>query len=159
MTFKKILVPVDFSDCSASALSYAMQLNEKLGGDVDVLYAYEIPTFVPPHLMVMMGDIDAPLSDHIEREATVQLAAFLKKRGLDSKPNVSARTLLGPPALTILEAVGEDGYDLVVMGTHGRTGLSRMVMGSTAEKVVRGSPVPVLTVREPASEEKSEGKH
>lgn len=148
MSFKNILVPVDFSDCSAAALKYAVDLSEKLGGKIDVLYAYEIPTFVPPHLMVMMGEVDAPLSEHIEREATTQLQAFLQRLELDKNPNISAKTLLGPPAITVLESINEGDYDLVVMGTHGRTGLSRFVMGSTAEKVVRGSKSPVLTVRD-----------
>ncbi len=146
-SFKKILVPVDFSDCSAAALKHARTLAEKLGATLDVLHAYDIPTFVPPHVVVMMGEIDAPLGEHAERHAKEQLNVFLEKHGVTKESNVGRRTLMGPPALTLIEAAEEGNYDLIVMGTHGRTGLPRLVMGSTAEKVVRGAPCAVLTVR------------
>lgn len=144
--FKKILVPVDFSDCSAAALQHAKLLQEKLGAQLDVLHSYDVPTFMPPHVVVMMGEIDAPLSEHAERFAIEQLNEFLEKCGIGTNSPVGRRTLLGPPALTVLEAAEAGGYDLIVMGTHGRTGLSRLVMGSTAEKVVRSARCPVLTV-------------
>src|SRR5690606_20115607 len=107
--------------------------------------AFDVPTFVPPHVTVMMGEIDAPLADHAERHAREQLEAFLEKQGVNGA-GISSSTRMGPPALTLLEAAEQDGYDMIVMGTHGRTGLSRLVMGSTAEKVVRAAPCPVLTV-------------
>ncbi len=145
-TPKKILVPVDFSDCSAAALAHARVLAEKLGAKLDVLHAYDVPTFVPPHVSVMMGEIDAPLSEHAERHANEQLAIFLQDHGVTEGDGIGSRTLMGPPALTLLEAAEQGKYDMIVMGTHGRTGLSRLVMGSTAEKVVRGAHCPVLTV-------------
>ncbi len=146
-SFQKILVPVDFSDCSAAALKHARTLAEKLGAQVDVLHAFDVPTFVPPHVVVMMGEIDAPLAEHAERHAKEQLDEFLERNGIAKDSDVGRRTLMGPPALTLLEAAEEGKYDLIVMGTHGRTGLPRLVMGSTAEKVVRGAPCAVLTVR------------
>lgn len=146
-SFNKILVPVDFSECSAEALAYARMLADKLGSHLDVLHAYDVPTFIPPHVVVMMGELDAPLTEHAERHAKEQLDEFLARHGVPKEAAVGRRTLMGPPASTVLEAAEDGKYDLVVMGTHGRTGLPRLVMGSTAEKVVRGAPCPVLTVR------------
>lgn len=146
-SFKKILVPLDFSDCSAAALAHARMLSEKTGAQLDVLHAYDVPTFIPPHVVVMMGEVDAPLSEHAERHARAQLDAFLEANGALDDANITRRILLGPPALTLLETAEEGDYDLIVMGTHGRTGLSRLVMGSVAERVVRGATCPVLTVR------------
>lgn len=145
MSFKKILVPVDFSTCSGAALDYAVSLSKQLGAALEVVHAFEIPTFVPPHVVVVMGEVEASLSEHAEREARQQLEAFLHSRGVGS--DTKRELLLGPPAHTVLERLAQNDVDLVVMGTHGRTGISRWVMGSTAEKVLRGAPCPVLTVR------------
>ena len=146
-SFKKILVPVDFSECSAQALKHARGLAEKLGAKLDVLHAYDVPTFIPPHVVVMMGEVDAPLAEHAEHHAKQQLDDFLQKQGIGKDSNIERRTLMGPPALTLIEAAEEGNYDLIIMGTHGRTGLPRLVLGSTAEKVVRGAPCAVLTIR------------
>jgi nucleotide-binding universal stress UspA family protein len=145
MSFKKILVPVDFSTCSGAALDYALRLGKELGAELEVVHAFEIPTFVPPHVVVVMGEVEASLSEHAEREARQQLEAFLQSHGVGKE--TKRELLLGPPALTVLERLSSNNVDLVVMGTHGRTGLSRWVMGSTAEKILRGAPCPVLTVR------------
>lgn len=147
MKFDKILVPVDFSKCSGEALDYALSLAKALGASVEVLHAYEIPAFVPPESVVVLGEVEASLAQHAEREAKQQLAAFLAEHAAGELP---WRVQLGPPALAVLERLEAGDVDLVVMGTHGRTGLSRWVMGSTAEKVLRGTPCPVLTVRTPS---------
>lgn len=147
MAFKKILVPIDFSQCSGAALDYALMLQKSLGGEIEILHAFEIPTFVPPHVVVMMGNVEASLAEHAEREAKHQLNVFLEQHGVAS--DVKREVRLGPPGLTIMERLEEGGADLIVMGTHGRTGVSRWVMGSTAEKILRGAPCPVLTVRSP----------
>ncbi len=144
--FKKILVPVDFSECSTAALKHALVLRKTFDAELEVVHAYDVPTFIPPHVVVMMGEIDAPLSEYAERHAQDQLAEFLKGFEEDAA-HIKSRVLLGPAAMTILEAADEGKFDAIVMGTHGRTGLSRLVMGSTAEKVLRGASCPVLTVR------------
>lgn len=144
MPFKKILVPVDFSACSRAALGYASLLQKTFDATVHVVHACEIPSMVPTHVVVMMGDLDAPLMDHIEREAKVQLAEFLKQNAADCELTHEVR--LGPPAATVLSTIEDGDYDLIVMGTHGRSGLPRLMLGSVAEKVVRGAHVPVLTI-------------
>lgn len=145
----KILVPVDFSNCSAAALEHALMLRDKLNCQVDVIHTFEVPTFIPPHVVVLMGEVDAPLSEHAERHAIEQLDDFMSRLGVGEDLGLSRRVLLGPAALTILDVVEEEKHDLIVMGTHGRSGFARLVMGSTAEKVLRAAPCPVLTVRVP----------
>jgi nucleotide-binding universal stress UspA family protein len=146
MAFNKILVPVDFSKCSGAALDYALELAKALGASLEVIHAFEIPAFVPPQAVIALGEVEATLAQHAEREARVTFSKFLSDRGIGDIPN---QVLLGPPALSVLERLERGDIDMVVMGTHGRTGLTRWVMGSTAEKVVRGAPCPVLTVRTP----------
>lgn len=145
--FNKILVPVDFSECSSAALKQALMLRETLGARVEVVHSFDVPTFIPPHVVVMMGEVDATLSEHAERHANEQLREFLDRQGVPADSQVTSKVLLGPPAPTILEAAEEGHFDLIVMGTHGRTGLPRLFMGSTAEKVLRHAHCPVLTVR------------
>jgi nucleotide-binding universal stress UspA family protein len=145
MNFKKILVPVDFSKCSGAALDYAMRLAKALDAKIEVVHAFEMPTLVPPHVVVVMGEVQASLSEHAEREARRQFEAFLTEHGVTRE--TPRELLLGPAGLTIVERLASKDVDLVVMGTHGRTGLRRWVMGSTAEKVLREAPCPVLTVR------------
>ncbi len=145
--FNKILVPVDFSECSAAALKQALMLRDTLSAKVEVVHSYDVPTFIPPHVVVMMGEVDATLSEHAERHAKEQLREFLSRQGAGDDAQLTSRTLLGPAASTILETAEEGGFDLIVMGTHGRTGLPRLFMGSTAEKVLRHAHCPVLTVR------------
>ena len=147
----KILVPVDFSEGSAEALRQALTLRDKLGSSVDVIHTFEVPTFIPPHVVVLMGEVDAPLGVHAERHALEQLDDFLSKLGVADDATVSRRVMLGPPAFTILDVVEEEKHDLIVMGMHGRSGFARLVMGSTAEKILRAAPCPVLTVRVPGA--------
>ncbi len=99
---------------------------------------------VPAHVVVVMGELDAPLGDHIEREARLQFESFLKQNAADCELTHEVR--LGPPAATVISALEDEEYDLVVMGTHGRSGLPRLMLGSVAEKVVRGAHCPVLTI-------------
>jgi nucleotide-binding universal stress UspA family protein len=143
----KILVPVDFSACSAAALRHALALKQAVGASLDVVHTFDLPTSLPPYVVVLMDGVDASLSQHAERYATAQLAGFLTGLGADEETRRTSRVLVGPPAPTLLEAAVEGKHDLIVMGTHARTGLSRFVIGSTAEKLLRAAPCPVLTVR------------
>lgn len=145
MTFKKILIPVDFSTCSGAALEYALMLQRELNAELEVLHAFEIPAFVPPHVVVMMGEVEASLADHAEQQAKRELDAFLERHG--AAGDTPRQVLLGPPGAVVLERLESGDVDLVVMGTHGRSGLARWVMGSTAERVLRGATCPVLTIR------------
>jgi universal stress protein A len=145
---RKILVPVDFSDSSEFALRYALALAEKLDvPSIDVLHAWDLPGYLRPDLTVWAGDVSGSLAEHARREADEGMSQLFERLGLAERADVRSFVLSGTPYATILSTLEEDGYDLVVMGTHGRSGLSHVLLGSVAERVVRHAPCPVLTVR------------
>jgi len=142
---KRIVVPVDFSETSLRALDYAVQLSRPLNARLTVVHVVE-PVYYP-----MAGDLDglglnlSAVYTEIERAARArmtQLAAKLKAR------RIVVRTLLthGTPHHVIVESAKKLKADLIIMSTHGRTGLSHALMGSVAERVVRLAGCPVLTV-------------
>lgn len=148
----RILVPVDFSDCSRAAVEYAATLAKRLGAEVDVMHVLETPHYVASQVMVHLS------LDEFERSqagtAMKELLSTLEERGL---LRVRGRLESGEACSSILQVAEKEPYDLIVMGTHGRTGLSHLLMGSVAEKVVRQARCPVLTVRSPpAAEARSE---
>ncbi len=146
--FKTILVPNDFSDCAMSVVMHAAALGSQLGAKVVVLHALELPIGLPPNTPIQ-PEKDAPplpIADHMLAGAKRLMPAYLdavRKTGVD----VEAFYVDGRPVDAILKAAEDCGADLIVMGTHGRRGLRRLVLGSVAEAVVRQSEVPVLTVR------------
>jgi len=138
--FHTIIHPTDFSASSANAFRYACALARDCEARLVVVHALE--PAVP-----MVGE--AGLVPYEIEE--LRIAANQQLHGLSaSDPNVRLERVLrdGPAPGTILEVADEFGADLIVMGTHGRTGLSRMLMGSVAEMVMRRARCPVLTVRE-----------
>ena len=142
--YDRILVPTDGSEGAERAIKHALSLAEVHGATVHGLYAVE------PVYSTETGTAEAvaALEDAGER-AVASLAEAAEAR------NVAAVTEVrrGTPHQMILDYAEEEGIDVIVMGTEGRTGLSRYLVGSVAEKVVRLSDVPVLTVRaEPAEE-------
>jgi nucleotide-binding universal stress UspA family protein len=152
-TLRRILVPVDFSEPSRLAFDYAAELAQTFGAELDVLHVWEAPAFVPPGSVVAMGSSGASLVELVRKGAEDALQDFVanaERRGTKVR---SARAEMGHAVHTITEAASRGGYDLVVMGTHGRSGLSRALIGSVAERVVRHAPCPVLTVRAPARQQ------
>ncbi len=141
--FKHILAPTDFEPASAGALKLATSLASKLGAKVTLLHVWEIQLY--PYMDSIMN---SEIMYRIERAAKAQLQASLAELQL-ALPNEEARLELGLPGPTILEMIPKLGVDLVVMGTHGRHGLSHTLHGSVAERVVRCSEVPVITVHTP----------
>lgn len=145
LAIHRILCPVDFSEPSARALEYALALAERLGARVEVVHIFQFPAFavedgavaLPPYLQ---EDLSQRLRERLEQ-------FVIEKAGEGS--NATAHVLEGVPYLAIMEAA--KGQDLIVMGTHGRSGLSHLLLGSVAERVVRGSEVPVLTIRSAGS--------
>jgi nucleotide-binding universal stress UspA family protein len=130
---KRILVPTDCSELSAQALQFAASLARDPDAELIVLYVVPLPS-------VMYGPPPENYLEH-ERDELCHVRP--------SDPNLRVRHLLseGEPAAAILRAARGTDADLIVMGTHGRTGLDRLVAGSVAEQVVRRAPCPVLTVR------------
>jgi nucleotide-binding universal stress UspA family protein len=143
---RKILCPVDFDEGSRAALASARELARLFAAERDVVHVVALPYRVRPDLMVWMeaGDV-RPVIDVARDQAGSSLEEWLREAGA-APDEVGRDLLIGDPADAILERALQGGYDLIVMGTHGRSGMSRLLLGSVAEKVVRRSPRPVLTV-------------
>lgn len=148
VTYNRILIPVDFSSCSKKALRQALAVGEKFGAVVDILHVWEPPRYVGPDVMLHLPGDNKSLADYVRDEAREELETLLAE--LNVPEDVEVNTLLesGDARRRIIELTESGEYDLIVMGTHGRTGLSRFFLGSVAENVVRRSYCPVLTVRE-----------
>jgi nucleotide-binding universal stress UspA family protein len=142
---QKILIPVDFSACSSSALRFGLDLARKLGAEVHLLHVWQIPTLAP--LDSGSRSEAESLVGVLGEHARTELDQLMNELATDGVRVGSASSLPGDPAHEIVRAVEEKGYDLVVMGTHGRTGLDKLLVGSVAEKVVRHAKCPVLTLR------------
>jgi universal stress protein A len=156
MTRQKILVPVDFSEGAAEALKKAIAMAGPLKAKVDVLHVCYRPE-IGTDITVQVPHVGPrPLSSFIRSEAERELEAFTKPWRRKDR-SIGAFVEAGEPRETILRWAAK-GYTLVVMGTHGRTGFNRLVMGSVAEGVLRECPCPVLTVRprKPAAKRRSQ---
>ena len=141
----RILVPTDFSRGSDHALKYADMLRRQTGAKLSVLHVVEDPTLTgiwPDVYVSELPDIRAGLREH----ARTSLAAQLKRLRLD---RLTADVALGMTAQVIAAMAEQQKCDLIVMGTHGRSGFAHVVLGSVAERVLRMAPCPVLVVREP----------
>lgn len=146
---QRILVPVDYSPGSAQALKQAAELAMTLGARLDVVHVWDRPNFVPSETLVESGEGGRrSLGELIRENAELEMVEFLQANRPASAGDVpSHRLLSGEPASTLLAELERGEHDLVVVGTHGRTGLKHLLLGSLAEKLVRYSNVPVLTVR------------
>lgn len=141
--FPKILVPTDFSENSEKALEYAVHLSENCGSSVVLLHV--IQTLASYPLFVSGIVTEADLRREMEKEAEDRLKAMVQHQE-NEKVKIEIRLRFGDPHEEILAGTREEGASLIVMGTHGRTGLSRALIGSVAERVVRRALFPVLTV-------------
>jgi nucleotide-binding universal stress UspA family protein len=148
ISLKKILVPTDFSECSAAAVKYGYALADAFGASLHLLNVIQDPYAMPWAAEGCSSSMGELLADW-EREAkrrlleTVPLAAM-------STPVVHTR--VGAPHSEIVRYASEQSIDLIVLGTHGRGRFGHMLLGSVAERIVRTAPCPVLTVRHPQHE-------
>ena len=129
--FQKILCPIDFDDQCAAALDLARKVAEQTRGRVYALHVLSI---------------EAEADRGWQKGATLQLKKIVEER-LHGKIDYEFLVRVGSAAGEVLHAAGEFGPDLIVIPTHGRVGLKRLVLGSVAERVIRESNIPVLTVR------------
>ena len=143
ISLKKILCPIDHSDCSKEALKYAVSFAMKDEAKLYLLHIIDIRSF---------NDSVVAMSQQIPDEETLEL---LRIKLLDCIPeemrddmNVEAIVVQGIPFAEIISTAREKEIDMIVIGSHGRTGLKHMMLGSVSEKVVRKAPCPVLTVRQ-----------
>lgn len=138
--YEEILIPTDGSAASSWAIDHAVGLASTYGARLHALYVVDSGTYAS---LEAGADV---VMDALEREgedATGEIAAAASEASVDVVTNV----VNGTAYRTILEYTDERGIDLIVMGTHGRRGIDRYLLGSVTERVVRAAPVPVLTVR------------
>jgi nucleotide-binding universal stress UspA family protein len=143
-TLKRILVPTDFGSPSAAALDYALGMASALKASVTVFHAYEIPIIgVPDGTFVATPD----MVDRIQNAAARALEATVQSH--QGEVPITSLLRQGRPWEAIHDGAKEVAADLIVLGTHGRHGLVRALLGSVTEKVVRTSLVPVVVVHSP----------
>jgi universal stress protein A len=150
MAVKRILIPIDFSADSLHALTYARDFAKRFGAELLILHVVD-QTYLAsaPELSVANPELGKLLEEQW-RNASVQterLGADLQKRGQRFRTIVKR----GAPSQVIVDTAKRSGADLIVMATHGRTGLAHVLIGSVAERVVRSAHCAVLTVRRTAS--------
>jgi universal stress protein A len=138
---KRILVPVDFSEHSEKALKYAARFAEQFGSNVTLLHVIQ-PMVYPADFGYPPTVVDT-LDDVVRAQVEERLATLAHV----SSPAAQSLVRVGQPYFEIAAAARELEVDLIIIATHGRTGLKHVLLGSTAERVVRHAPCPVLTVR------------
>jgi nucleotide-binding universal stress UspA family protein len=143
----RILVPIDFSPSSQAALEYAAFLAGEVGAALEVLHVWESGGYVGPDALAAMPGISRPPGWEQTRAGVRREVERFVERAHAHPAVVGVRVEAGTPVEAILAAVKAAGADLVIMGTHGRTGLSRLLLGSVAEEVLRRASCPVLTIR------------
>ena len=144
---KKILVPVDFSPASKNAFRYALRFAEEFGAEVTLLYIVEPAPSA--RFAAIPGFPESPFLPEIDfTEPAKNLRALIAstRNGNTERPSWKMRT--GVPSHEIVDAAKEADADLIIIATHGYTGWKHFCIGSTAERVVRAAPCPVLVVRE-----------
>lgn len=148
MTSQHFLIPLDFSECANQALEYAMTLAKKLQARLTLAHVVYLPKMVEVDI--------APYQEQLEAGAMQAMETNLK-RVQDAGLEVDIVTVHGVPFREIVELARDRDVDLIIMGTHGHTGLQHVFLGSVAEKVVRLAPCPVLVVRQPAETRAPQG--
>lgn len=146
LNINKVLVPIDFSDYSKSALKYAINFAKQFKAEVLLIYVVE-PIIYPPDFS--MGQIAIP---SVNTEWDDRAREELNKLAKNEIPaDIKSKTIIktGKPFVEIIDTASEEDVDLIIIATHGHSGVEHILFGSTAEKVVRKAPCPVLTLREP----------
>lgn len=142
-SIKRILVPVDFSECSRKALRYAIPFAQQFGASLTLLFVTQINYAVGE-----FGLIDSPLMEGQVREAAEKAMDKLLAEEIGDAVPATKQTRIGRPASEIAAAAKELEADLIIISTHGHTGLKHVFLGSVTENVARLAPCPVLVVRE-----------
>jgi nucleotide-binding universal stress UspA family protein len=143
MNIHKIMFPTDFSHCGDEALHFATSLARDSGASLLIVHVEEPP--------VAYGG--GEMYYGIPEPATEDLKKMLEAiKPTDPDVAYEHRLITGDPSTAVARLAESEGVDLIIMGTHGRTGISRLLMGSVAEAVVRRAPCPVLTYKQPSTE-------
>lgn len=142
VTFKRVLVPTDFSAESLKAVHFATEFAKRFGASIRLLHVVEPPSVIQESV------IAAALlsSKELARDAQTRLQAWARDE-IDEMVPVQTEARVGKPYVEIAAAAKVSDTDLIIIATHGHTGLKHVLLGSTAERVVQHSPCPVLVVR------------
>lgn len=149
MSFQKILVPVDFSPASRHAIETALSLAQSYGASVDVVHISPRGVDYLPldeHLFGKGGK-QRSLTEEVRSAAQKAFDEFLGQLPETQRQRITTRLEAGVPWQTIKKLVDDEGFDLIVMGVHGRTGPQHVLLGSTTDRVLRRVSCPVLAVR------------
>lgn len=145
---QRILYPTDFSDLATHAVGYASSFADAFNAEIHMLHvvdeAYQYWMAMGPDSLPV-----GPTVDEILQSAKEQMSRWKTEQFASARRPVVAEVTIGRPFFEIINYAKTREIDLIIMGTHGRGGLTHVLMGSVTEKVVRKSPVPVLTVRSP----------
>jgi len=147
---KRILVPTDFSKFSKSALTYAGAFAEKFGAELHLLHVVQNLALMVPDMVNVMPPV-GPSMEQLTAAVRTALDRVVMENQLE-KLQLLKVVREGTPFYEIIQYAKETNIDLIVIGTHGHSGLMHVLLGSVAEKVVRKAPCPVLTVRHPEHE-------
>jgi nucleotide-binding universal stress UspA family protein len=148
--WKRILVPIDFSKSSLRALQTAVPLASDFGARIVLLFAVE-----PAGYLSGIESLPTAVPDSVIIKEAKENLPRIAKRFIPAKSPVTTLVGRGRPSDVITRAVRQQKIDLIVLATHGRTGLDHFLMGSTAEQVVRRARCPVLVVRTSVSHKKN----
>ncbi|MEZ6125611.1 MAG: universal stress protein [Planctomycetaceae bacterium] len=146
ITLNRILVPTDFSEFSRRAMDYACAMASRFESELHLLHISPAAEMLIPEAAALGAENLVGHSEALEQAAKAQLDRLPPGGWENGKPIIRA-TRIGAPFLEIVQYARDEEIDLIVLGTHGRSGLMHLLMGSVAENVVRKAPCPVMTVK------------
>ena len=142
----RILVPTDFSDFSKPAMNYACALAARFNSELHLLHVSPEATMLLPEASALGAENLMIQAEALEQAAKTQLEE-LPPEGWQNGRDIVRVSKVGAPFVEIIQYAKEENIDLIVIGTHGRSGLMHLLMGSVAENIVRKAPCPVMTVK------------
>jgi len=141
--FKKILFPIDFSECSKKVFPFALEMAQKFDAKLHLLFVARDISYLTT--VDVAWELLSNTVAEVARAGENRMQAFCDKQ-LSDFPNYESKVVTGDPADEVVKFANEQGIDLIVMGTHGRKGLDRTLMGSVADHVIKNAAAPVLTI-------------
>jgi nucleotide-binding universal stress UspA family protein len=141
--FKKILCPVDFSEFTDEIIDYAVDITKKFNAKLHMIHVIPNLNYFTPYESFLTPENLVAIERNIEVEVNRAFDKIVKKVDIPVKKVIKT----GVTFVEIIDYVKSESIDLIVMGTHGRSGIEHILIGSVAEKIVRKSPCPVLTIR------------
>ena len=141
--FQKILFPIDFSECSKKVFPFALEMAQKFDAKLHLLFVARDISYLTT--VDVAWELLSNTVAEVARAGENRMQAFCDKQ-LSDFPNYESKVVTGDPADEVVKFANEQGIDLIVMGTHGRKGLDRTLMGSVADHVIKNAAAPVLTI-------------